>query len=83
MQFNLHNSLISNKQKRAVLKNRFSGWVKGSKPRIIYSDEMQRYTLNWMEPVWTITNIVQLAERAMQSWEERRWIDVQPLEAGR
>ena len=25
---------------------------------------------------------VQLAERALQSWEERRWIDVEPLEAG-
>lgn len=61
--FALHESLKSNRQKRAVLKGRFSGWVKGKAPRIVWDEEFGRFLPNWKEKVWTITNLVQLAER--------------------
>ncbi len=61
--FRFHRTLVENGQKRASLKGRFSGWVKGGKPRLFWSDELDRFLLDYTNPVWTITNLVQLTER--------------------
>lgn len=58
----LHKSLKLNSQKRAALKGRFSGWVRG-KPRLRFDAELQRFMPDFENPVWTITNLVQLTER--------------------
>ena len=61
--FSLYQDLVLNSQKFNALKTRFSGWTKGRLPRILEHEDEGRFMLDWENPVWTVTNLVQLTER--------------------